>query len=280
MQKDFFMRTKFIFILLTAVFFSAFSQQKDTSDMQISNKALFKKITKQDSGYLQKKDALYILSRANVVDTTDEYYKKEYEKYIKQKQTIAKYYKKTNGNYIILIRNYLDYRFMSNIFVEFSPQGNILKKEIYFHSCCWKSTIFEDFNKFGDFFCLKVCECAMGGVYENDLYIFKEIVPADSLNFIPFWCYVPEAEYDSITNKITGWECSSKIKKIENDTLIINYFPKKIIWRDEEKDKKIIDMEPFDILYIYKDNQWHIAHKEDYEKFENTCFDMNFNFRF
>jgi len=275
------MRIKFVFILLTTVFSSAYAQKKTTFDMQISDNALLKKITAQDSGYLQKKDALYILSMANVVaDTTDEEIK-EYEKDIKENDTIAKYYKKTNGNYIILIRNYLDWWFMSNIFIEFSPQGKIVKKEIFPHSCCLESIPCNDFNKYGVFFSLEICTCSMGGSYENRLYLFKEIAPADSLNFIPLWCYEAETgDYDSITNDYMSWVCFAKIKKIENDTLIINYFPQRYIWVVGEDDRKVIEKEPFDILYIYKDNQWRIANKEDYEKFDITCFDMNFNFRY
>ena len=139
----------------------------------------------------------------------------------------------------------------------------------------------EAFNKTGDFFSLEICSCAMGGYYTSDLYLFKEIVHADSLNYIPFWCCDGEKrDYDSITNENISWEYFGKIKKLEHDTLIINYFPRGYIWVVGEDDRKVIEKEPFDILYIYKDNQWRIANKEDYEKFDITCFDMNFNFRY
>jgi hypothetical protein len=71
-------------------------------------------------------------------------------------------------------------------------------------------------------------------------------------------------------------ECNGTIKKIENDSLIINYITEEQIWGDGEDGKyqilKTIEKESFDVLYIYKDNQWHIANDEEFDKLWNTCF--------
>ena len=278
---------KSVFLLFITLFFSPFSKAQTTLDMQIADKALLKKITAQDSGYLQKEEALSILSVANVV-ASEEY--KENEKYIEENDTIAKYYKKTNGNYIILIRNHLSHWFMSNVLIEFSSQGKILKKEIYPYSCCGESTPCSDFNKFDDFFCLKVCSCLNGGIGDNSLFLFKEIAPEDALNRIPlyFWCSESRGRdnvfYDGGKDLIM--EYNGIIKKLENDSLIISYTSKEYILVligegiGGEFDSEILETivkESFDILYVHKDNQWYIAHEEDFEKLATAiCFDLTF----
>jgi len=276
------MQPKLFFLLLATTFSSAFSQEKN-----VGKKALFQQIATQDSGYLQKNDALLILSMANVIDSTDEYFEenvKDNEKYIKESDTIAKYFKMNNGNYLFLISYHLG-GYSNDILIECSPQGKILNKEIYFmENCCWVKTPYDYFRKFGDFFSLKDCSCAMGGYYTNYLYLFKEFVYRDSINFIPLWCYATETgDYDD-EGRIINWGCDGTIKKLENDSLIINYLPKGHIWGDEEDYDKIlktIEKESFDVLYIYKNNQWRIANNEDYEKINNTCFgDVTFYFRF
>jgi len=128
-----------------------------------------------------------------------------------------------------------------------------------------------------------------GGSSDYDLYLFKEIATKDSLNRIPFLCWLySDSFYDEMSDgKRKSMLCFSTIKKIENDTLVINYAQEYRIDTITHTDGysmigllETINKEPFDVLYIYKNNQWRIANKEDYEKLKNTCFDMNFYFKF
>ena len=296
------MKRLFILLLLAGVFSGAYCQGERSAE-----EALFKRITATDSGFLLKKEAMQISAIVNIIDSVNKKYedykiedierqykegeiteeqRSNYLKYIEGKKeekkreeyktesdTIAKYYKKNNGNYIVAIQySFLDYYSGSNILIEFSSQGKFLKQAIYYHCyCCFPCG---NFNKHGDFFSLETSSCAMGGYYSSDLYIFKEIAPEDSLNNIPFWCYTTETgDYDSIENKYIDWGCDGTIKKIENDSLIITYSPRGEIWgegEDYDKVLKTIEKESFDILYIYKNNRWYISNKEDYEKLENT----------
>ena len=252
-------------------------KQAETTNNIEQQEVLFRQIVMQDSGYLQKKEALYLLSMAKIVDSTDEYYE-ENEKYIKENDTIAKYYKMANGNYIFLIEYYFGGRGNSNIIIEFSPQGEVVKKDIYSESCCGYSMPLGYFNKWGDFFSLEVCECAMGGVGSCDLFFFKEVTSHDSLNRIPLDCWCSACGDILDDDKYTIPLCSGTVKKIEKDSLIISYESRVEIFSFIGEGSELletINKKYFDILYIYKDNQWRIANKEDYENLNNTCFDMN-----
>jgi len=262
------MRTTLIFLLLTTRLLTAFPQ----SEARVGE--LFKQIAAQDSGYLQKRDALLILSMANVLDSTNI----DYERDIKESDTIAKYYRMNNGNYLFSIEYGFDdyYYEKSNILIELSPQGKVLKKETFYP--CYRGFPCGNFNKFGNFFCLKFYTCSEGGYLETTLLLFKEIT--DSLRHIPFSCWTAATGYeDTIEHKHSDLTCSSVIKKIENDSLIISYSSEVtfFVFIGEGRDikSKVVDIikhEPFDILYIYKDNEWHFADEKDYEKFSNTCF--------
>ena len=268
------MRANFVFILIMSVFSPAFSQEKNT----MSEKELFKHISTQDSGFLLKKEVWQILEIVNIIDSVNKEYEEEYREYITEKDendTIAKYYKKNNGNYIFAIQyDFWGYYYGSNILIEFFPKGEMVKNEIYYH--CYYGSPCGNFNKLGDFFSLGIYHtCATGGYYNANLFLMKEIVSSDSLNQIPFWCYTAVTDdYDTIENRDICWACDGTIKKLENDSLIITYSPRGEIWgEDYDKVVKTINKEPFDILYIYENNQWHVADKGNYEKLMwSTCF--------
>ena len=277
------MKRLFILLLLAGLFFCAYCQGERSAE-----EALFKRITAQDSGFLLKKDALLILSMANVIDSTN----KDHEKYIKKNDTIAKYYKRTdNGNYLFSIKYDVNGFYHSHILIECSSKGKILKKEIYYHGTMYcLGNYYKNFNKFGDFFGLGICSGGMGmGMSDYFLYIFKEIAPEDSLNMIPFLCWVSaEGFYDEMTDdKYKDMTCYGKIKKLENDSLIISYAQEYDIYVTSGEGRDIkselletIKGDSFDVLYIYKNNQWRIASQEDYEKLSNFCYDMNIYLEF
>jgi len=254
--------------------------KKEVWQISAKEKKLFKQIIAQDSGFLLKKEALLILSMAEVIDSTN----KDHEKYIKECDTIAKYYKKSNGNYIFSIKYDVDGLYHSHILIECSPKGKILKKEIYYHGTMYcLENYYKNFNKFGDFFSLGICSGGMGSS-DYFLYIFKEITPEDSLNMIPFYCWISaEGFYDEMSDgKSKEMSCYGTIKKIENDSLIISYKQKYDIYVMTGKGRDIkselletIERDSFDVLYIYKKNQWRIANREDYKKLGKCGYDMN-----
>jgi hypothetical protein len=301
------MKRLFILLLLAGVFSGAYCQGERSAE-----EALFKRITATDSGFLLKKEVMQISAIVNIIDSVnkkDENYKIEdierrykegeiteeecmgYLKYYKEEQkekekieeyktendTIAKYYKRENGNYIFNIQYtfiFDDFFDGSSILVEFSPEGKLLKQAIYYH-CYWNFVYGPcgNFNKLGDFFSVEGFTCSMGGIYINDLCIFKEIVPADSLKRIPSGCYSAATDEDTIENKYVSRGCDGIIKKIENDSLIISYIPKTYIFGEGDDPEETIEKEPIDVLYIYENNQWHVASEENFEKLVNTtCF--------
>ena len=251
------MRTTLIFLLLTTRLFTACSQ----SEARVGE--LFSQIATQDSGYLQKKDALLILSMANVLDSTNI----DYERDIKESDTIAKYYRMNNGNYLFSIEYDIYY---APILIECSPKGKVLKKEDYFHGY---SGHCRNFYKLGDFFGLEIYD--QGFPSANILlYLFKEVTPQDSLNIIPIWhwdIYNEEEDEEGHAINITYIDCSSTMK-LENDSLTVTYITEILVMEpvDNEKDDKVVfkvieEKEPLDVLYIYKNKQWHLADKENLE---------------
>jgi len=297
-----------------SVFLSAFSQEKNT----ISEKELFKHISTQDSGFLLKKEVWQISAIVNIIDSVKkieedyereeiedgykkgEYTKEEVVKYLKyieeQKEeslkreekekndTIAKYYKKNNGNYIFAIQyDFWGYYYGSNILIEFSPKGEMIKNEIYYH--CYYGSPCGNFNKLGDFFNLETYTCGYGGTFDISLFLFKEIAIEDSLNRIPFLCWLSALFFDDEQmddDKYKDMTCYGAIKKTENDSLIISYEQKYNIFVRIGKGRDIkselletIEGDTFDVLYLYKNNQWCVANPEDYEKLGKCGYDMN-----
>ncbi|MCL2132458.1 MAG: hypothetical protein FWH36_08455 [Lentimicrobiaceae bacterium] len=263
-------KSAFIFVVV-AFYFSSCGQGVDEKD-------LFKQITAQDSGFLQKKEALQILSMADVIDSTNI----DHEKYIKENDTIAKYYKRTdNGNYLFSIKYDVNETYHSHILIECSSKGKVLKKEIYYHGTeyCF-SNYYSNFYKLGDFFALKICSNG-SQTYNTDLYLFKEITSQDSLNMIPVDSWIVDDWDIKDIKYVTG----SSTMKLENDSLTVTYISETGIFvpvengnEDEEKFKVIEKKEPLDVIYVYKNQQWHIGNRENYEKLLNYGFDTNVYF--
>ena len=220
------MKRLFFLLLLAGLFSYAYCQGERSAE-----KALFKRITAQDSGFLLKKDALLILSMANVIDSTN----KNHEKHIEENDTIAKYYKRKNGNYIFTIQYYCwsDY-YNSNILVEFSPQGEALKKEIYYHY--YEGSPCGNFNKHGDFFSLETYTEGVGTL-DISLYLFKEITTKDSLNGIPFLRRLSSLFFkeEMTDDKHKEMTCYGKIKK-----MVLPFFVwKRVSLQNEESSRDI-----------------------------------------
>ena len=278
---------KIQFILVTIILISLFACGKKAAAFPLTvisqgEKKLFKQIATQDSGYLQKKEALLILSIAGILDSTNI----EYKQYINKSDTIAKYYKRTNnGNCIFCIEYTVDLGcYPSHVLIECSPKGKILEKEVFFNgpNC---SVSYNDFYKFGDFFALENCS---SGFPSSDgyLYLFKGFPSKDSLNIIPLWCldiFDEEEDEEGYITNVTWIHCYSTMK-LENDSLTVIYISEKGTHvsvengKEDETEYKIIEKsEPIDVLYIYKNRQWHIADKKQLKKW-NHCFEMNVYF--
>ena len=215
----------------------------------MEEEAFFKQIATQDSGFLLKKEVMQISAIAKVMDSVNkmiedyekadymrdgEHTEDEYIEYLKfldglsekrdtENDTIAKYYKKNNGNYIFAVGYNWDIFDGSNVLIEISPQGNLLKRERYDH--CYYGSPCGNFNKHGDFFSLETYTCGYGGTFDISLYLFKEVTTKDSLIRIPFFCWLSALFFDDEMpdDKYKDMDCYGEIKKIENDSLIISY---------------------------------------------------------
>jgi len=207
-----------------------------------------------DSGYILKKQAIDILAQAGY-----EYYSNKNPKVrdsvdlnaadIKLTDTIGKFYKLKNGNYLACIEDIIHTdRPAVKVLTELDKSGKVLRSEGYFsgmYFCCWINK-YEGFRKYGSYFSLSTC--STGSAYcSESTHLFKAITPQNSgiYSFIfSGWC--PSLE--------TSCQLTS-IMEIKNDTVTMHYKNEQIK-EDEDGKTQIIKTEKFDIKYINQENQW------------------------
>ena len=233
-------------ILLVVIITICFSCQRknNLNNKNIVGDKLIQKMEK-DSGYIIKKDGLPFLLASKLMDTIGYSWENP-----KENDTIAKYYKvKQTGNYIIC---FIDFVVKDNnpkvILIELKQDGTILKTERFgqgFYACCWDD-LFEGFVKYGDYFCLKICGEGTGYCSSN-IYLFKNIIPEDSLNDIVenYWSSIGELFAKNLTSTI----------ELHNDYIIMHYkFEDGKL--DDNSNFKVKETKKFDIKYVLKNNLW------------------------
>lgn len=203
-----------------------------------------------DSGYIKNIDAYTFMLATNLTDTTNQYAKEN------AYDTAGKYYlSKENGHYFVCFNNYQQkYTFETLVLAELNKDGKLIKAEDYFHGnyCnCWLEF---EFHKYGDY--LGVITCGTGSAYSASyLYLFKEIMPQDSVTSIPlaYWhggTMHPETLYSEI--------------EIVRDTATIHY----TLENGELNDSMeyiIKETRNFNVNYIFGNGEWFTVEQDKYE---------------
>jgi len=207
-----------------------------------------------DSGYILKKQAIDILAQADyeyysnkdpkIRDTTD-----SNAADIKSTDTIGKFYKLKNGNYLACLEDIIHTdRPAVKVLAELDKSGKVLRSEGY-HSgmyfCCWANR-YEGFRKYGPYFSVKTCGTGSGHC-STAMHLFKEFTPQDMgiyTEIFSAWC----------TDINIACRYSSTVD-IKGDAVTVHYTMQQI-HEDDNGTTKVINTEKFDIKYIKRENQW------------------------
>ncbi len=199
-----------------------------------------------DSGYITVDN----LHKTLVIPPGDTLFKM-YENW-KVTDTIGKYYKMSNGNYIASVATLGSYKHETIKLCEATQTGEILKAEEYWfgnYRCCWHN-IDDCLKKFGDYYIFTSCGTG-SGFCGGDIYLFKNIKPQQWQESIPesisMWAG-PDMEdhYISITSKM----------EMINDTVIMHYTNKLYEQFEGSETKTTKSIEKFDITWIQKNDDW------------------------
>jgi hypothetical protein len=194
-----------------------------------------------DSGYINKPLAQQLLLKLKDKDsinlTAGNY---------KENDTLGKYYRMSNGNYMAFINDFIHPQYEpSQLLGEFTPSGKLLKNDRCgngMYLCCWKSSD-DGFKKKGNYFYIKSCGTGSG-------YCSGHITLFTSLND-----YNTESILEQLWASMCVGEfaCSlTSAMEIKSDTVIMHYTLKKIDRMSEKT--KLTDK--FEISYIRKNEQW------------------------
>jgi len=207
-----------------------------------------------DSGYILKKQAIDILSQADY-----EYYSNNDPKVkdtidlnaadIKLTDTIGKFYKLKNGNYLACVEDIIHTdRPAVKVLTELDKSGKVLRSEGYssgMYFCCWANK-YEGFRKYGPYFSIKTCGTGSGHC-SAAIYLFKEFAPQDMgiyTEIFSAWC----------TDINIACSYTSTID-IKDNTVTVHYTMQQI-HEDDNGKTKVIKTEKFDIKYIERESKW------------------------
>jgi len=199
-----------------------------------------------DSGYVTVGNL-----HKTLIITPDDTLFKMYEDW-KVTDTIGKYYKMANGNYIASVASLGSYKQETIKLCEATQNGEILKAEEYRfgnYRCCWDN-IDDCLKKFGDYYIFTSCGTG-SGFCGGDIYLFKNIKPQHWQESIPesIWMWAgPDMQdhYISITSKM----------EMKNDTVIMHYTNQLYEQLEDSETKTTKSLEKFDITWIQKNDNW------------------------
>lgn len=204
-----------------------------------------------DSGYIQKEDAIKLLSQVKYdTDTTVTKDSIDMDLYdIKTTDTIGKFYRMENGNYLAFVYDVIHPDRYLYMLLESTPNGTVLKSEPYWsgmHQCCWENGSL-GFKKYANgYFGTQSCGTGSGHC-SSYIYLFKNFTPQGHGICSYIW---------------TGWCVGGEIAcnltsdmKIKNDTVTMHYTMQHLKERRNGK-YKVIDEEKFDIKYVAHKQVW------------------------
>jgi hypothetical protein len=241
--------------LLILVFASCKPKKDNLPTLNQKEEKFLQMIQAKDSGYITKHKGLEFLLTARLTDTLDSYWSQA-----KDSDTIGKYYRNalTNNYFICTIDLSKKYSFETHLLIEVKPNGNIVKKERFFHGnypCCWNN-YYDGFNKYGEYFIIKTCRTG-SGYCAGYLYLFKEISSQKSQQSIPesYWSSI------GVTQNLT-----SKME-LNNDELIMHYKLEKGELNDG-LDFKVSQTKVFDVKFVFKNKKWTPTEKNKFNRLD------------
>lgn len=163
--------------------------------------------------------------------------------------TIGKFYRHQNGNYIVCTKNIILIDQMEVHFVmEVKPDGSVLYNDFFYdgmYLCCGKN-MRDGFLKHGKYYILK--ECGTGSGYcSTNLYIFKSLYDPSVTTPIRTKYFIAQCE--------NGLACHlTSILNIHNDTVTVNYKSEKL--KRGRKRDKVKTRERFRIDYVLTESGW------------------------
>ncbi len=163
--------------------------------------------------------------------------------------TIGKFYRHHNGNYIVCTKNIILVDQIEVHFVmEVEPDGNILRNEFFYdgmHLCCWDN-MRDGFIRKDNYYFLK--ECGTGSGYcSTELYIFKELVSKDSLKPLNINYFMAPGIDDR------AYQLQSDYT-LHHNTLTVHYVLEKL--KDTKRGYKVRNRKKFTIEYLEKQGNW------------------------
>lgn len=208
-------------------------------------------ISAADSGYIFKDKALILHKAVLHYETafeegdTLDYLRAD----IPPTDTIGKFYRHTNGNYMVCIQPILYFPTPPvHYILEVDPTGNIVDKDEFsdgMYFCCWKN-MREGFVKQGGYYRLK--ECGTGSGYcSTNLYVFESLDSPGVSTPITTQYFLSLCE-DGLACYLT-----SSIN-IQNDTITAHYTSEKL--KIKEKISKVKRRERFTVQYTLNKSGW------------------------
>jgi len=264
----------FLYILLPIFFFVSIDKETVAQNINADTKL----IITGGSGFVTKEFGLTFLLNENDIsfaindmETTPE---DLYWQHFEQTDTIGRYYRKGNSDhYIICLIDPADLNdpsFEKYIIIEIDAKGELLKRE-NFPSHGWRclyENAYSGFSKYGDFFGFEVCIGGPGWSY-TDLYLFKEIIPKDSINPIPVDGWINPG--CGVVDFYREFNVSSM--EIKENEVIIHYL------KDKEKHKfdkngkflsaKVLEKDrKITVRYLYNNGKWKVKNKRQWKKLD------------
>jgi len=205
-----------------------------------------------DNGFITKEEGLAFLIANSLIDTN----KNKRWNEISKSDTIGRYFRIENSdNYLICLPYSLDFFKPKFLIIKISFNGKLLKSEKYDFGNAHKwNSYYKDFFKYGNFFGI----VAQGGhgcgkYHYSNLYLFKELLPQDSISFIRL------VEVRVLNKNIIKSFWSSI--EMENDDLIVHYkFINGNVKFGKEEGSifkfRRLAKKKFTIKFIYKNRKW------------------------
>ena len=264
----------FLYISLFLFFFVSINKETVAQNINADTKLILTK----DSGFVTLGESLDFLLANSLIDTAEKviinltdtigYYKRVNSrisvKIPANNDTIGKYYRVENGEYYIVCLVYYSSSYDKHIhsIIEVSAQGELIKSEkFYLGNFPNEIKPYNNFYRYGDFFALtNKGKYGIGERYNTGIYLFKEVLPRDSITYIPFF-----NSHDMI-DEVRLYSASMKIEK---DKLTLYYKLEKGKWIDENRKIFTISQKrKLTIKYHYQNGKWNTKDKRKLKKIE------------
>lgn len=245
------MKTIFTGILFLVVLFNFSTPKRNFS----TAKPVFS-ASKTDSGYVRKEEAVKLLSQANydlgykpenrdtlVLDLPD----------IKVTDTIGKYYRMDNGNYLACLPDVIHPdRFSVLVLIEYSPDSKIIRTEPFFggmYFCCWDKS-YDTLNKHEEgYFSITTCGTGSGHC-SSYIHLIKGFgSQGQGICSYAFTGMCLPGPRSPIACHLTS------DMEIKNDTVTMHYTMEHLKERRNGKYKTVFS-EKFDIKYVEREQGW------------------------